>query len=187
MRNAVSSFSFVACTLVAGLSAQAADPSLPQRAMTEMQGACTNFGWNMTDEFKLWSAAPVAVAARPLNDSLPALKLGQRYDVSLKPHPDVSFVAKPEQDRGAPMVFSALAAYTAPEAGLYRLSASNGLWIDAVRDGKVIPSSAFEMKTKCDSIFKSVAYRFAAGDRIVVQLSGSRTETVGLLITKWAD
>ena len=166
---------------------RAADPSAPQRPMSEMQGPCSNFGWNMAEEFKLWAVAPVAAIAKPKNDDLTALKLGARYDVALKPHGDVTFIAKPEQDRGSPTVFSGLAAFVVPQAGGYCVSASNGLWIDAVRNGTVIPSSAFEMQTKCDTIFKSVAYRFEAGDRIVLQLSGSRTESVGLLISRWPD
>jgi len=178
----------VAILLAANLvDARAADPSLPQRAMPDMQGQCSNFGWNMAEEFKLWDGAPSAAIAKPSSDDLPALTLGARYNVALKPHVEVSFAAKPEQDRGAPTVFSGLVAFVVPRTGIYRVSASNGLWIDVVRNGTVIPSSAFEMQTKCATIFKSVAYRFDASDRMILQLSGSRTDQVGLLISLWTD
>ena len=68
--------------------------------------------------------------------------------------------------------------------GLFRISAGNTLWVDAVIDSQIVESAAFEMQSNCERIRKSVAYHFKAGKTVILQLNGNPDETVGPLISR---
>jgi len=159
----------------------------PQRPMDQMHGDCSAFAWNMSQEFKLWNAPPTAARSSAEVSAAPTIPVSQRVDLALLPHPQVRFVTPPETDRGGPNKYSGLAVFKVDRSGLYRISASSGLWIDVVADGKRVPSSAFEMQTECKSVFKSVAYTLPADTRLIVQLNGSATPTTTIAITPWAN
>jgi hypothetical protein len=67
---------------------------------------------------------------------------------------------------------------------LYRISASTGLWIDAVHFGARSPSEGFDAHGGCETIHKSVAFRLKGGQPHIIQLNGSPLKMAGLLITK---
>jgi len=173
----------VGLTMLAGYAALAEGHELPPRPMEEMHGDCMNYRWDMSRELAMWEATAQSVAAAASAEAPPTVELSTRYAVSLVPHDDVVFVVTPEKDRGGSDRFSGILRVTVPEDGLYRVSASSGIWIDAVSNGEVIKSSGFEMQTKCSTVFKSVAYRLSKGDSTVLQLSGNRTSAVDIAIT----
>ena len=114
------------------------------------------------------------------------------YNSSMMPDRDtagagVKFVVAPQKDRGGPDKYSGLVSFVPATDGVYRVSASSGVWIDAVVAGTVVPSARFEMQTKCTTIFKSVAFELKGGAPVVLQINGSATPTVGLLVTPWSD
>jgi len=172
---------------LAVISQASAADTPPQRPMDQMHGDCSAFAWNMSQEFTLWNGQPAAARASAEVDAVPTIPVSQRVDLALHPHPQVRFVTQPETDRGGPNKYSGLAAFKVDRAGLYRISASSGLWIDVVVDGKRVPSSAFEMQTECKSVFKSVAYTLPANARLIVQLNGSATPNTTIAITPWTN
>ncbi|MCC6914913.1 MAG: hypothetical protein IT566_14530 [Rhodospirillaceae bacterium] len=173
-------------TFIVISSAMAADV-LPQRPMEQMHGDCSTFGWNMEREFKLWESEALAVKASATSDSTPIIPVSRKVDLALLPHSDVRFSVPPETDRGGPGKFSGLATFTVDKAGVYRISASSGLWIDVVANGKHISSRAFEMQTGCKSLFKSVAYELPAHTPLIVQLNGSTVQAATITITSWEN
>lgn len=176
--------SVVAAVLLGFPSAVLAQ-DLPQRPMQEMHGDCSNFAWDLTEEFRLWDQAAVSL---PMQDagSGPGLESGRRFELALVPQPEVAFTVPPEQDRGGPDKFAGIIRLTLPTPGLYRISASNPAWIDLVRDGTIVPSAAFEMQTECRTIFKTVAYRVETAGEFLLQINGSPSPMIGLLITTLA-
>jgi len=176
----------LAAVLVAAGSAAAGELP-PQRAMEEMQGDCTNFSWNMKRELELWQAKPAVVQANSKVSALPAVELSVRSEVALVVHPSVVFAVPPQKDRGGPDKYSGLVAFTPAKDGFYRVSAGSGVWIDAVVGSAIVNSARFEMQTKCTSIFKSVAFELKGGKPVTLQINGSATPSVGLLITEWQD
>ncbi len=155
-----------------------------QRPMHEMKGDCANFAWPMAKEFAAWALSGDRVAAAKSSAAaIPSIPVGVRRDIELLPHAEVQFAAPPQQDRGGPDKFSGLVRIQVERPGLYRVSAGNGLWLDLVEGGKVVPSAAFEMQTGCDRIFKSVAYRLDKPGLLLLQLSGSPTKLVPILVT----
>lgn len=173
----------VGLTLWAACTSLADEHALHPRPMEEMQGDCSNYKWDMSQEFGLWETEASDVAAATSADDVPAIGLATRYTVTLLPHESVAFVATPEKDRGGDGKFSGLLKLEIPEDGLYRISASSGVWIDAVVNGTVVKSTSFEMQTKCTTVFKSVAYRLSGGDTALLQVNGSRSDTVDIAIT----
>ncbi|HCX67431.1 hypothetical protein [Parvibaculum sp.] len=174
-------------TLYATFVALADERELQPRPMEEMHGDCSNFHWDMSQEFEVWKEKAAEITAGKSAEEPPALALSTRYTVTLAPHEDVAFVVAPEKDRGGSDKFSGLLRVEIPEDGLYRISASNGLWIDALVDGKTVKSNSFEMQTGCDTIFKSVAYSFTGGEIVTFQLNGSRSPQVDIAVTASPD
>lgn len=175
--------------IVAGLawaSATAALGGEPARPMTEMHGDCSNYLTDISGDLTLWAKAPTPIVAASTAAEAPAAPLESRLRIALKPHPEVRFAAAPEQMRGTPEKFSGLIAVKVEAAGAYRVSASNGLWVDVVGPTGLVPSRAFEMQTKCDRIFKTVTYDLPANALLIVQLNGGPAADVDLLIHRIA-
>jgi hypothetical protein len=174
----------VAALFVAMIGFCASFARAAEAPMAQMQGGCADYKWDMSAEFATWAMAATPVHAARNDGEAPMIDAGVRYDVTLAAHESVQFVAAPEKDRGGPGKSSGLLKFTPKDDGLYRVSASNGLWIDVVQGGTRIASDAFQMQTKCETIFKSVAFRLKGGQTHVVQLNGSSQQMTGLLITK---
>lgn len=162
-----------------GFAAAAGEPARP---MAEMHGDCANYRTNVSRDLVLWAQAPKAVVAGNAHANAPAVSVETRLEVVLKPHPDVSFAAAPEQMRGAAEKFSGLLKIRTSASGAYRVSAGSGLWVDIVGPQGLVPSRTFEMQTKCDRIFKTVTYDLPANSDFIVQLNGGTTATERLLI-----
>jgi hypothetical protein len=177
---------FVAAMIFAAAPA-VGDELPPQRPMEDMHGDCANFAWNMKRELALWQAKPAAIQARGKADMLAELQVDQRSEVALVAHSSVAFTVPPQKDRGGSDKFSGLVAFTPAKDGVYRISAGSGVWMDAVVKGAIVTSSRFEMQTKCASVFKSVAFTLKGGEPVTLQINGSATPTVGLLVTEWKD
>ena len=177
-------------TLIALLLASPAlaQTSLPSpRPFEQMRGDCSAFAMNVAPEAALWQATIGEAAAGTDATSAPLLAPGEVIRLALHAPGAVTLPMAPEQDRSAPDRFSGTARFTVPEAGYWRVSASNGLWFDAVASGAIIPSSAFEMQTACAAPFKVVVYELPAQTEILLQFNGSPSATVDLLVTPWTD
>lgn len=162
--------------------ASTANGGEPTRPMTEMHGDCANYLTDVSRDLALWALPVEALAAGVAPMTATTAPLERRLRLALRPHSEVRFAAAPEQMRGAPDKFSGLVAIRTAEAGAYRLSASNGLWLDVVGPAGRIPSRTFEMQTKCDQIFKTVTYDLPADTDLIIQLNGGATAEVDLLI-----
>lgn len=185
MRNHVAgAIGALGLSLLAGYAAVAEERGLHPRPMEEMHGDCSNYSWDMSHELSLWDISGQDVVATAVAEAPPSVELSTRYKVNLLPHREVVFVVTPEKDRGGSDRFSGILQFKVPADGLYRVSASSGIWIDAVSHGEVIESSGFEMQTKCGSIFKSVAYRLSQGDAVLLQLNGSKSASVDIAVTQ---
>ena len=165
--------------------AQATIPA--QRDQNAMQGDCTTFGWNLKAELDAMKGAATAVNAAAKPDGIPELKLGANSKINLQPQPSVTYAMKPERDRGSATTFAGLIGFTVPDDGVYRISMTANNWTDVIVGGKYGVSKAFELAAKCDMVYKSVAYEFKKGDTLTIQISGSTPQTVGFIVSKWAN
>ena len=70
-----------------------------------------------------------------------------------------------------------LAAIDVPKAGKLDVVLSTATWVDMIRDGKAVPSSAHAMTTGCVGIRKSVTFDVTPG-RYVIQLTDGPDKSV---------
>jgi hypothetical protein len=69
------------------------------------------------------------------------------------------------------------------EPGTYRVALQHKAWIDVMRDGQAIASTAHAHGAPCSGIAKSVDFALARGV-YVLQLSDTQDETIGVMVTK---
>jgi hypothetical protein len=159
---------FVALTLLAAAPAIAA----------EEPSGCDKFKWNIDharaaltapDRTKLNSGGELA--------ALPATAV----TLALVAPADAKLPTPPER---APKdgTFAGFTRFTsAPKAGSYTISLSNGAWLDLVQDGHFIKPVAFSGATDCDGIRKTVKFDLSASP-FVLQISGARENSISLAI-----
>ena len=159
---------FVALTLLAAAPAIAA----------EEPSGCDKFKWNIDharaaltapDRTKLNSGGELA--------ALPATAV----TLALVAPADAKLPTPPER---APKdgTFAGFTRFTsAPKAGSYTISLSNGAWLDLVQDGHFLKPTAFSGATDCDGIRKTVKFDLSASP-FVLQISGARENSISLAI-----
>jgi hypothetical protein len=159
---------FIALTLLAAAPALAA----------EEPSGCDKFKWNIdharaaltaTDRAKLSSGSELA--------AVPATAV----TLALVAPADAKLPTPPER---APKegTFAGFAKVTsAPKAGRYTISLSNGAWVDVVQDGHFLKPVAFSGATDCDGIRKTMKYDLSASP-FVLQISGARENSLSIAI-----
>jgi hypothetical protein len=152
------------------------------RPMEEMKGDCTNYRWDVSRELALFESPADTVTASAAAPDAPPIAFGKRQTVTLVPHAEAIFDVAPEKDRGGRDKFSGHVRIAIPTPGLYRVVASNGVWIDAIAGGAIVKSAGFEMQTQCPTVFKVVAYEFSQVGDILLQLNGSKTPAVDIVV-----
>jgi hypothetical protein len=159
---------FVALTLLAAAPAIAA----------EEPSGCDKFKWNIDharaaltapDRTKLNSGGELA--------ALPATAV----TLALVAPADAKLPTPPERTP-KDGTFAGFTRFTsAPKAGSYTISLSNGAWLDLVQDGHFIKPVAFSGATDCDGIRKTVKFDLSASP-FVLQISGARENSISLAI-----
>lgn len=127
-----------------------------------------------------WAGAtPVAAAATAADIGKAQIPVGSRADIALLPAAQVQF-AVPEKAPAAG-TSSGIVHFTVPVARTYRVALGAGAWIDVVRDGKLVASSAHSHGVPCTPVRKTVDFALTPGD-YVLQISGNRDASLSVLI-----
>jgi hypothetical protein len=162
---------FVALGLVAQVSApaSAAEP-------------CEEFTWNVLHERNLFAEAPARLAVGREAGSAPPIAIDRLYELALVPQTDVHLAVpaghRPHGDGG----WSGLLRLRVTKPGVYRVSLSEGDWIDIVSDGAQITSEDHQGRSGCSAPRKVVQFRLPSGE-VLIQLSGALSSTVKLTVT----
>jgi hypothetical protein len=165
------------------LPANAADSR--GRPMAEMMGDCSNYATDLRREFRLWTQPPAELRAVPAGDVFAgALRPDRRTSVALLSADRVRFAVQPSENRMAADRFGGTVRISPLPAGVWRVSASRGVWIDIATGGALVEAPNFEMQTKCSTIFKTVTFRVPPKADLVLQLNGSPAATVDILLTR---
>ena len=107
---------------------------------------------------------------------------GHAATAALHPTRDVHYITQPEKPGGS-VAHGGLIAVAITEAGIYQVSLSSGAWIDVLKDGASVESSAHAPGPACTGIRKTVQFALGAG-RAVIQLSGNPDAAIQVLVTK---
>jgi hypothetical protein len=159
---------FVALTLLAAAPALAA----------EEPSGCDKFKWNI-DHARAALTAPDRV--KLISGSELAAVPATGVTLALVAPADAKLPTPPER---APKdgTFAGFAKVTsAPKAGSYTISLSNGAWVDVVQDGHFLKPVAFSGATDCDGIRKTMKYDLSASP-FVLQISGARENSLSIAI-----
>jgi len=130
--------------------------------------------WGTNVELKAATASPELEPAR--------LMLDQAATVTLHPGNDVRFVLKPEKP-GSAGSYGGMLVVDVREAGTYQVSLSAGAWIDVLKDGAPVASTAHDHGAECMGIRKMVSFPLQPG-RHVIQLSSNKDDTIKVMMTR---
>ncbi len=67
--------------------------------------------------------------------------------------------------------------------GTYKITLTEGAWIEVVQDGHAVKSGAFSGATGCDGVRKSVKFDLNGGP-FIIELSGTKAQAVGVVVTQ---
>jgi len=79
--------------------------------------------------------------------------------------------------------FGGMAGFTVDQAGAYRVSLSEPVWVDVVEDGKPAATLRFGPGPACSGIRKAVSFDLTPGPH-VLEISGATVAEVGVLIER---
>jgi hypothetical protein len=163
---------FVAASLLAPLPALAQTPP-----------ACAAMDAAISGEFAGWTAkANLAAAARTGALSKAELTIGKAANVALPSSADVKYVTQPEKPGGS-VSHGGLLAFRIAEAGTYRIGLSSAAWIDVLKNGKVVESTAHGHGPDCSTLRKVVDFPLTPG-RYVLQISANADAQIGVMVAR---
>ena len=119
-----------------------------------------------------WSAAS-ATTAGPLT-------IGMGNGLMLQPVEKVAYAPAPSR-APKPGSFGGTYQVNLTAAGTYRVALGSGAWIDVVRDGKALASTAHTEGPACSGIRKIVDFALTPGS-YTLQLSGAKEAPMRVLI-----
>ncbi len=127
-------------------------------------------------------AQPAVAAADPVSAGKVGIAEGRAVEARLVKSAALRFAAQPEK-AGASDSYGGLLTFTAKTSGTYRVALGSGAWVDVVRDGKPVTSSAHGHGPVCSGIRKMVDFPLTAGDHLI-QIAGSATPAIRLLAVR---
>jgi hypothetical protein len=149
--------------------AQAADP-------------CDGFSWNVSHEHALFATPSAAVTAEAGAGAAPTLSVDKLYDIALTPQDEVHFVLAPEKKTLADGAYGGMVTLHIPVAGKYRVSMSEGFWIDLIAQGRFVPTDDFTGSHTCHAPRKIVQFILPAGD-LTLQFANANSASVQVTVT----
>lgn len=120
---------------------------------------------------------PVAAAASP--SGAPVLTLGEGARASLHAADQVVFAISPA--RRGPGAHGGVFLFDAPRAGRYRVALETPGWVEVVREGRAVASTAHGHGPPCSGIRKLVDFDLRPG-RHLLQVAGAPNASVTVLV-----
>ena len=143
---------------------------------------CDAFSWNVAHERAVFATPAVAVTAAAAAGAAPTLAVDRLYDIALTPQGQVRFALTPEKKALADGAYAGMVTLHIPVAGRYRVSMSEGFWIDLIADGKFVPTDDFTGSHACRAPRKIVQFILPAGD-LTLQFANTNSASVQVTIT----
>jgi hypothetical protein len=144
---------------------------------------CDGFSWNVSHERAVFATPAVAVTAAMAAGPTPTLQVDKLYDIALTPQDKVSFIMAPAKKALADGAYAGMVKLDIPSAGKYRVSMSDGFWIDVIADGKFAPTDDFTGARECRAPRKIVQYPLPAGSDLILQFSNAASPKVRVTVT----
>ncbi len=138
---------------------------------------CDKFKWPLDKERAMLAAATPAPSGGEIGQPLTS---ACRLTLAAA---DAAKLPNPPTRAPKPGTFSGFVTVQAPpKAGTYRITLSEGAWIDVFQDGKEIKSGAFSGAQGCDGVRKSVKFDLAATP-FIIELNGTAKDSIAFVLT----
>lgn len=126
----------------------------------------------------------VSVSATGKPDALGAATItpGKGADVALLSVPDVTYPVRPSHPGGT-VSYGGLIGFTVTQAGTYRVGIGSGAWLEMVRDGHALVSTAHSPGPACTGLRKMVDFALTPGSYLL-EISGNGAPTLPVLVTR---
>ncbi len=153
--------------------------SLACPALAQEPVGCDKFKWPLDKEkAMLASARPVESGGDP------AQPLAAAAMIMLAPFADAKLPMAPSRMPKSPDSYAGYVRVSAlPKAATYRITLSQGAWIDVIQDGHEAKSTAFSGATGCEGVRKSVKFDLTAAP-FIIELSGTTARSISLVVTQ---
>lgn len=130
-----------------------------------------------------WSApVQMAAAAREGQGAQARLAIGQAARLALLPTPQVRYPLRPEKPGGS-VSYGGLVRIDVAEAGTYRVALGSAAWIDLVRAGKALTSTAHGHGPDCTGVRKMVDFALPPG-RYTLQIAANGAPQTTVLVAR---
>ncbi|WP_232476227.1 homogentisate 1,2-dioxygenase [Flavisphingomonas formosensis] len=130
-----------------------------------------------------WSSpSPLAAAARSSDLGKATIVPGNAFTVALRSTGDVRYAIRPEKPGGS-VSYGGMLRFTIAEAGTYRIALGSGAWVDVVRDGTSVQSTAHGHGPICTGIRKMVDFSLTPG-RYILQIAANGAPSLALMLAR---
>lgn len=143
--------------------------------------ACMNVRAAIPAGLSGWSQQTPVTAGTKNGDGA-TMTLGQAANIALHRGSTLSLLPAPAKAPASDS-FGGTLALSVTQSGTYRVALGGSAWIDILRDGKPITSTAHDHGPKCTGIAKIVDFKLDPGT-YVIQLSGAKLNTIAALVVK---
>jgi hypothetical protein len=128
-----------------------------------------------------WSAStPLTASGDPRH--LAPVTIGRAVDLTVLPTPQVKYASRPEKPGGS-VSFGGLIGIAVAQAGTYRVALSSGAWIDVLREGKPVASTAHGHGPECSGVRKMVDFALTPG-RYTLQIAANGEPAIKVLVAR---
>lgn len=138
---------------------------------------CDKFAWPLEKERQLLGDAKDVPAGTLINRDA-----GGAVWIELKPFESVELPSPPTRKPKRTPSFAGFVKFAAGGNGRYKISLSEGAWIDVVQEGRDLQSVAFTGATDCPNIRKSVKFELGA-EPFTLEVSDAPSPDIAIVVT----
>jgi hypothetical protein len=150
-------------------------------AAEEPAKSCPAADATLPPELSAWTRRTELVSAARVADLGQAvLTPGQAVAATLHPTRQVSYVTQPEKPGGS-VAYGGMFTVRLAKAGVYRVVQDSRAWIDVLKDGKPVTSTAHGPGPACTTARKVVEFPLERGD-YVLQVSANAEPSFTVMI-----
>ena len=151
--------------------------------MPASKAACAAMDKALPPDLAAWTAqTPLAAAASAATLGKASLTPGKAVTADLPQTSTVKFVTQPERPGGS-VSHGGMFELKIDKAGTYVIGLGSGAWIDVLKDGKVLTSTAHSPGPACSTLRKMVDFPLEPG-RYVLQVSANADAKLPILLAK---
>ena len=147
-------------------------------ALAQEPVGCDKFKWPLDRERALLAAASPISSGAEITQPLAA-----PVNVTLAPLADAKLPQPPSRAPKQPDSYAGfLRIGSLAKSGTYRITLSQGAWIDVFQDGHDVKSVAFSGAIGCEGVRKSVKFELTTAP-FLVELTGNSVSKIAVVIT----